>query len=58
MILMATFLFGLLGVMIGFIGLLYYMCNLRSYGQPYLKLFTKEKPLPEGKQERSRSSLF
>ncbi|WP_068774196.1 spore germination protein [Paenibacillus sp. FJAT-26967] len=30
--------FGLLGVVVGIIGAILYLCNLRSFGQPYLRL--------------------
>lgn len=32
-------LFGLFGVAIGVVGLIMYLCNLRSFGQPYMKVF-------------------
>ncbi|QOR67202.1 spore germination protein [Cytobacillus suaedae] len=34
-----TVFFGMVGLIIGVIGLIGYLSNLRSYGQPYLKLF-------------------
>ncbi len=39
LILALTVLFGMVGLIIGIIGLIGYLANLRSYGQPYLKLF-------------------
>ncbi|NWL89926.1 hypothetical protein DMN77_20460 [Paenibacillus sp. 79R4] len=38
----ATF-FGVPGFLIGMMGLLVYLCSLRSMGQPYFRLFTREK---------------
>lgn len=38
LLLLTTF-FGIVGLIIGFVGIIAYLTNLRSYGQPYLKLF-------------------
>ncbi|MBE4909119.1 spore germination protein [Bacillus luteolus] len=39
LILTLTIFFGMIGLIVGIIGLIGYLTNLRSYGQPYLKLF-------------------
>ncbi len=39
-ILLLTILFGMVGVVVGWIALLFYLANLRSFGKPYLQLFS------------------
>ncbi|MFI2857202.1 spore germination protein [Paenibacillus sp. JSM ZJ436] len=45
---LATF-FGLVGIVLGIIGLIVYLTSLRSFGQPYLKMFAIRKLTGEGK---------
>jgi hypothetical protein len=40
MLLVLTTFYGMLGLVMGMVGLIIYLANLESYGQPYLKLFT------------------
>lgn len=40
--------FGFFGLILGFIGLVVYLCNLESFNQPYLKLFIESKKRTPG----------
>jgi hypothetical protein len=40
LLLVLTTFYGMLGLVMGMVGLIIYLANLESYGQPYLKLFT------------------
>lgn len=39
-ILMLSIFFGLIGIVVGLIGFVFYLANIRSYGKPYLQLFS------------------
>lgn len=42
--------FGILGVILGFIGLIIYLCNLESFKQPYIKLFIQSRSSPQSNE--------
>lgn len=44
-ILLLTILTGLIGLMVGLLGVLAYLCHQESFGDPYFRLFPREKPL-------------
>lgn len=48
-ILLSSF-FGLVGIVMGIISMIMYLCSLRSFGQPYLKMFAVEWRTREGQK--------
>ncbi|KKO54695.1 spore germination protein [Paenibacillus sp. DMB20] len=48
-ILLSTF-FGLVGIVLGIIAMIMYLCSLRSFGKPYLKMFAVERNGKEGQR--------
>jgi hypothetical protein len=46
-----TTLFGTIGLLVGFLGIIIHLADMRCYGQPFLKFFPKEKTVSDGTKQ-------